>query len=192
MLPLQEVLFKSNEITIYYHEGHLAFKYNGSIYELTSNPYEPCLYIQHDDKIIRIIHNSFNVDEIIDSARNGNAISSITGRNYDISAICDVLSRTLESDIYETDLSFIEKKFTFTELSNDPFYKEYARYDEAVFYYYILQADTNSHLQIDHQNAVLYAMQKLQMKFKQEYEIEIMFNPKQMNAELINAGYFFD
>ena len=166
MLITQEILFETNKITLYHHEGHLTFKYKGNIYELISSPYEPCLYIKHDDKTIRIIHNSFSVDEIIVSARNDNAISSITGMDYDILAICDVLACTVDLNVYETDLSYLEKQINFTELFNDPFFKEYAKYDEAVFYYYILQTDTNTHLKIDHQNAVLYAMQKLQIKLE--------------------------
>ncbi len=188
MAETNDILFKLDDVTIYNYKEYLSFIYNKATYHLTSQPYEPCLYISKEDKIIRIIHNSFTIDEIISIAQGELCITAITGKKYDINDVCSVLTYAIDNDIYETDLSYLEKDIA----EVNKFYLEYKKYDEAVLDYYILKNNSRKHSKIEHQNAVIYAMEKWKEKLKREYDIEITYNKEMMNGELTKSKDFFD
>ena len=57
-------------------------------YKLTCHPYEPCLYITNEDGFTTAVHNAFDPYFALDSFRNGELITSITGREYDARDFC--------------------------------------------------------------------------------------------------------
>lgn len=72
-----EILYQSEDTYLIKRKDELIFIKVDSVYHISSHPYEPCIYIKLDDKIIAIIHNSFNTSEIEDVARNDNTIRAI-------------------------------------------------------------------------------------------------------------------
>ena len=221
MPQTDEIIYQSNLITLYHHLDSLFFIYNNTTYQLTSHPFEPCLYVSQEEKIVRMIHNAFTIEEMMDVARGEYQITSVTGKKYDIESICEVLSGALELDSYETDLSYLEANFLkkqkqndeavlqtnisisdqnavdsqllhITELTEDPFYEEYTKYPEVVLDYCILKIDSNKHTQNEHQQVVLFAMHKWQTFLNREYEVEIDCHPEKMKAKLIDSKDFFN
>ena len=103
-----EILYQSQNITLLKEFDELYFIENNTKYHLTSHPYEPCLYVNLDNKIVRIIHNSFTTSELIDVAKSEHKLNAISGNEYDIKAICELLSFAINLDIYEENLSYYE------------------------------------------------------------------------------------
>ena len=174
-----EILYQSTDIYLIKRKDELFFVEDGSVYNISCHPYEPCLYLKLDNKIIAIIHNSFNTFEIEDVARKNSKIRAITGRDYDIKAICELLICAINSKKYDTDISYLEKKLSdeiFTpkmkqkqllneinnikEITDDIFYEEYKKYNECVLDYCIVKIDSDYNAEKSHKEAVLFAMSK--------------------------------
>ena len=219
MSQSNERLFESEKYALDCCQEYLEFTFNNTTYQLTSHPFEPCLYIRQGDKLIRIIHNAFTIEEMIEAAKGIYQITSVTGTKYDIEAICEVLSHALKPDFFETDLSTLEAKLRakkelepiaksaintkiqqtqntspihITELVEDLFYQEYLKYEDAVLDYCIVKTDSDEHEKWVHQQVVLFAMNQWQASLKEEYEIEIKCYPERMKAEQIKAKDFFE
>ena len=213
-----DILFKTDKITLLNNNG-LFFIENSNTYNITSQPNEPCLYVELDNKIIRIIHNSFTVAEIIDAAKAKNKIMAVSGVEYDIKGICELLSCAINSNIYDTDIAYLEKKmakekqtmkitntiekqiknessFSCTcnikELTDDVFYKEYKKYDECVLDYCIIKIYSKYNQEKSHKEAVIFAMEKWKKLLKYEYDLEIYYNTDKMKANKIEVKDFFE
>ena len=82
----------------------------------------------------------------------------------------------------------------FKELTNDPFYIEYKKYDRCVLDYFIIESDLN------HKDVLLYAMNKIKekddyitidkgkMKYKQISSKDFFELPKDYEKERCNVG----
>jgi hypothetical protein len=190
-----KLLFKSDNYALLLYKDDLVFQIDGEEYNLSSQPYEPCLYISKDDKIIRIIHNSFTTDEIISSIEDGLKISAITGTLFDTHMICELLSFTINNSFYEVDLGYLEKRFCsshIAELSDDVSYNEFKKYDACVLNYCILKIDGSYNYEQSHKEAVLFAMRKWHALLKNEYDLDISIDKSKMKATQIDAKDFFD
>lgn len=202
-------------------KNDVFFIENDSIYYITSHPYEPCIYIKKEDKIVAIIHNSFTTCEIIDVSRGKYKITAISGKEYDIEEISNLFSYVLNNNLYEADISYIEQKLNkkkielneikfneinnieekqiknelnnvnIKELTDDIFYKEYKKYDECVLDYCIIKVNTKYNLQESHKDAVIYAMEKWKKVTKDEYDMEIDYNKEKMKATKLDSKDFF-
>ncbi len=213
-----EILYQSDKCSLISNNHDLLFNNKHNKYYLESYPYEPCLYMKLDSKIVIIIHNSFNVFEIVDVAKNNKKIKAITGKEYDIKGICDLLLCAINYQVFDTDISYLEKKlnddislndknntiddderkFIFNdfhnirELSDDIFYKEYEKYDECVLDYCIIKSDLDYNDEESHKKVVLFAMSKWSKVIKKKCNIDITFNIKKMKASRLKAKCFFE
>lgn len=203
-----EILYQSEDTYLIKRKDELIFIKVDSVYHISSHPYEPCIYIKLDDKIIAIIHNSFNTSEIEDVARNDNTIRAITGKEYDIKAICELLLCAINGKIFDTDISYLENKKISTkemqpkqlpnlnnyikEITDDVFYKEYEKYDECVLDYCIVKIELDYNAEKSHKEAVLFAMSKWAKTLKDEYDIDITYDLEKMNSKRIAAKELFE
>ena len=105
-----EILYQSDSCSLINSGNELFLNDNNNMYYLDSYPYEPCLYIKLNNKIVVTIHNSFNTFEIIDVAKNNNKIKAITGKEYDIREICELLICAIDNNVFDTDISYLEKQ----------------------------------------------------------------------------------
>ncbi len=77
----------------------VIFDYNGTHYELTSHPYEPCLYIHKKDvRNFRTLHTAFDADPLPDIFAAGETVTSVTGKVHDEASFCQVLAATIDVD----------------------------------------------------------------------------------------------
>lgn len=193
-----EILYQSNDVCFIKRNEELVLIINNKTYYITSNPYEPCLYIKLNDKIISIIHNSFNTDEIENIARENNKIRSITGREYDIKEVCELLVCAINNNIYDTDISYIEKKLSnkiksnIKELTDDIFYKEYKKYSECVLDYCIIKMDSKYNVEESHKEAVIFAMSRWKDILKDEYDMDITYDSQKMVSNKLESKKFFE
>ncbi len=211
-----EILYQSENCFLIDNCNELIFNYN-NMYYLESNPYEPCLYIKLDNKIVVIIHNSFTTFEIIDVAKNNSKINAITGKEYDIKEICELLICAINSNVYDTDISYLEKQLpheileirkndiaiehdakldessnNIRELTEDVFYKEIKKYNECVLDYCIIKMDMDYNNEESHKKAVIFAMSKWAKILKDTCNIDITVNKEKMKANRINTKSFFE
>lgn len=63
--------------------GKIIFLHIDCEYELRSHPYESCLYICKDDKIIKVLHNAFDVYELPSIFDAGETVRAINGLDFD-------------------------------------------------------------------------------------------------------------
>lgn len=216
-----EILYQSDKCLLTNNGSELIFNDNNNMYHMSSYSYEPCLYIKLDNKIAVIIHNSFNIFEIVDVARNNNKIKAITGKEYDIKGICQLLVCAIESKVFDTDISYLEKQLTheilvkrkndsitkyktkpklysnegsnnIRELTEDVFYEKFKKYDECVLDYCIIKIDMDYNDEKLHKKVVIFAMSKWAKTLKDTCNIDITFNTKKMRASRLNAKSFFE
>ncbi len=90
-----------------YEDDKLYFCVDNKTYELTSQPYEPCLYINKDKKIFKIIHNAFAIDEIKAIFKKGDSLKAMNGKAYSEKEFCNIVDNFIRSDRYEADFTFI-------------------------------------------------------------------------------------
>lgn len=75
---------------------NIFFEYDGCKYVLTSHPYEPCLYIKLDGKMIAILHNAFDAYDLPDIFAAGEKLKSISGRMHDEESVCRILAAAVD------------------------------------------------------------------------------------------------
>lgn len=86
--------------------GKVIYRLDGTDYQLTDHPYEPCLYIRKDENIICVLHNAFTADGLPDLLANGKSLLGIDGKLYDGYGIVRVLAAALKSGRGEMDFTF--------------------------------------------------------------------------------------
>lgn len=213
-----EIIYQSDKCSLISNNHDLIFDDKHDKYYLDSYPYEPCLYMKLDNKIVIIIHNSFNIYEIVDVAKNNKKIKAITGKEYDIKGICELLLCTINCQVFDTDISYLEKKlnndislndknenivdeeinpisndfYNIREISDDIFYKEYKKYNECVLDYCIIKSDLDYNDEVSHKWVVIFAMSKWAKVLKNKYNIDITFNINKMQASKLKAKDFFE
>ncbi|MCR5661607.1 MAG: hypothetical protein K6G50_05720 [bacterium] len=62
------------------------------VYTITSSPQEPCTYLHKAGRLIAAIHNAFNASEIIGLAATGKKLHTISGNDYDLRELCQMLA----------------------------------------------------------------------------------------------------
>ena len=204
-----EILYQTEDVCLIYKDQDLVLVVDDKAYQLSSHPYEPCLYIKFDNKIITIIHNSFDVLEIIQLAKENGVMRAITGEEYDIKRICKLLVYAVNNNIFESDIGYLEKRLAkdglikcganskvedsdLKELIDDPFYNEYEKYKDCVLDYCIIKIDAQYNYEKSHKEAVIFALEKWGKHLKSEYDMDIFYNPEKMKAIKIEAESFFE
>lgn len=101
---------------IYKENNDVIFDSDYGKYTLTSHPYEPCLYINQDGEIIKIIHNAFEAQDLSESFASGHCVLAPDGMDYDEESFCKALEAALEYEknecnfTFAAELSRLEKK----------------------------------------------------------------------------------
>ena len=89
--------------------GAMYYTYKGETFELTSNPYEPCLYISCGEKTICTLHVAFTVRELIEAFSEGRSVKAIDWKDYDEKAFCRVLAAAMDSGREQLDYTYAAK-----------------------------------------------------------------------------------
>ena len=182
---MNKILYKNEDIELYYNK-ELLFNYNNKTYTITSHPYEPCLYISFNDKIVYIIHNSFEKEDIIN-----NNLKSISGKEYNTDNIVQLLIYTINNNIYESDISLYESSLLMSELKDDVFYKEYKKYNDCVLDYIILK-NNSEYNNNSHKNALVSGLNILKKRLRSESGFNLVFNINKMKSKKINSLNFIE
>lgn len=104
---------------IFYNDGDLLFGQSGEnyylctgerSYQLSSNIYEPCLYINGPDGFCITIHHAFTLDELCHTARTNGLMEMITGDKYDMHGICMLLRKALALSMESVDIGYLEAR----------------------------------------------------------------------------------
>ena len=79
-------------------------------YQLSSNSYEPCLYIEGPDGFCITIHHAFTLDELCRTAQTNGSMEMITGDKYDMQGICMLLRKALTLSMESVDIGYLEAR----------------------------------------------------------------------------------
>ena len=60
-----------------YSAKEMNFIYRGTVYAVSDYPYEPCLYLKNDGRLLSVIHNSFTVDNLIRVFSEGGSVHDV-------------------------------------------------------------------------------------------------------------------
>lgn len=82
------------------------FFHNGTEYELSDHPYEPCMYIKKDGETVVTLHNAFTVSDLPELFSGGGTVTAIDGKTYGEEDFCRVLDAAVESGRSEMDFTF--------------------------------------------------------------------------------------
>ena len=110
-------IFYDNQKMILAEVNKELYFYNGTnAYRICSHPYEPCTYLIKNDIVCTTIHNAFNFEEILSLAKNNGVIHSITGIDYNLHMICELL--LYASKYNDCDISYIENVINLNKLDS--------------------------------------------------------------------------
>lgn len=84
----------------------VVFVHKGETYVLTDHPYEPCIYIKSEGKIVCTLHNAFTVYDLPEFFAEGRELTAIDGKVYNERMFCKVLAAALDSGRGEMDFTF--------------------------------------------------------------------------------------
>lgn len=87
-------------------QADVIFTLEGAAYTLRSHPYEPCLYIYKNDEMIKILHNAFEVDDLVGTFEAGGTVKGPDGRCHDLASFCRVLAAAISDSRYEMNWTF--------------------------------------------------------------------------------------
>ena len=108
---------ETESIRILYSDGDLLLGQSGEkyylrmgerSYQLSSNIYEPCLYIDGPDGFCITIHHAFTLDKLCRTAQMNGSMKMITGDNYDMHGICMLLRKALTLSKESVDIGYLE------------------------------------------------------------------------------------
>ena len=89
--------------------GKVIFTCDAKEYELKSHPYEPCLYLYRNNEMVKILHNAFEVYDLVKKFESGETVSAPDSKQYDKEDFCKVLSAALCNERYEMNWTFAAK-----------------------------------------------------------------------------------
>ena len=95
-----------------YSAKEMNFIYRGTVYAVSDYPYEPCLYLKKDGRLLSVIHNSFTVDNLIRVFSEGGSVHDVDREStaYDEAAFSRVLAAVVDSGRPDVDFTFAAKK----------------------------------------------------------------------------------
>ncbi len=96
-----EILLGDEDGTLYLYKGTEGFRISG-------HPYEPCIYLERKDGSLVTIHNAFTVEELRGLAETEGMIRMITGDEYDLKGVCELLLLSAELSQTDVDISYLE------------------------------------------------------------------------------------
>ena len=103
-----KTLYMDGSIKIAESEDGVFLHVGEQIYSLTSHAYEPCLYIQSEDKSLITIHDAITVEDIRSMAESKRSTMLIAGAHHDIKGICMLLSKALTLSMESVNMSYLE------------------------------------------------------------------------------------
>ena len=84
-----------------YSAKEMNFIYRGTVYAVSDYPYEPCLYLKKDGRLLSVIHNSFTVDNLIRVFSEGGSVHDVDREStaYDEAAV-KAAQENIENETY--------------------------------------------------------------------------------------------
>ena len=95
-----------NMVLLKLAENKILFVYNNQRYELSSHPYEPCMYIKRNGLDVCILHNAFEVYDLPDKFDHDEKIEASDGKLYDEEAFLKVLAAAIDSGRKEMNFTY--------------------------------------------------------------------------------------
>ena len=91
----------------------VTYTYKGETYQLSSHPYEPCLYLWKDGVCVCTLHNAYNPEDLVRAFTAGKTITTNYSKDFDKefdeTGFCRVLSAALDSGQDNMDLFYAAK-----------------------------------------------------------------------------------
>ena len=106
-LPENYGVFCDEHYSLGMKDGKPYFTADGKYYELSCQPYEPCLHIKDEGGTIAYIHNAFDPYYVIEAFYLGNTVEAITGKIYGPKEFCEMLAYAA-GYLSDTDISYVE------------------------------------------------------------------------------------
>ncbi len=76
----------------------IIFVYKNTEYTITSQPYEPCMYISKDGMLFRALRNAFDTSELLECLTEGVSVMGIDGKRYGLADFCNVFAFMIDHD----------------------------------------------------------------------------------------------
>ena len=109
------VLYSVEDIALMDMDGELCLRDGGYLYQINSNPYEPCTYLVRDGNIAATIHNAFESSTIRRVAEDRQPIRAVTGAKYDADRLCRFLTFAAKH-CPDHDVSYVEGKIAIEKM----------------------------------------------------------------------------
>ncbi len=125
------VVYRDDRYVLGLENGNPFLSIEGKKYELSCQPFEPCLYISFGGKKLAAVRNSFDPSYAVLAFSEGKKVTSITGLTYDAPDFCRMLeyaARTGCSSISEAEEVFGGKE---TANASHPAEPPFSRYGSA-------------------------------------------------------------
>ena len=109
------VLHSTGDIALLLLDGKLCLRDGADLYEVSSQPYEPCTYLLRNGNIDSVIHNAFDESSIRRVAEVKGIIRAVTGAEYDADRLCRFLAFAAKH-CPNHDVSYVEGKMAIEKL----------------------------------------------------------------------------
>lgn len=102
-LSLAEKMFPAGENGesrgfIEQRDDEIIFVYKNTEYTITSQPYEPCMYISKHGMLYRALRNAFDTSELLECLTEGVSVKGIDGKQYGLDDFCSVFAFMIDHD----------------------------------------------------------------------------------------------
>ena len=87
----------------------MYYNYKDRRYTLTSQPYEPLIYVKDGETLTCILHMAFNTEELVDAFSEGKTVKSVDWVDHDEKTFCKILATALDSKRSELDYTYAAK-----------------------------------------------------------------------------------
>jgi 8-oxo-dGTP pyrophosphatase MutT (NUDIX family) len=87
----------------------MYYNYKDRRYTLTSQPYEPLIYVKDGETLTCILHMAFNTEELVDAFSEGKTVRAVDWVDYDEKTFCKILATALDSKRSELDYTYAAK-----------------------------------------------------------------------------------
>ncbi len=101
-------LYQEEEVLLGDVDGTLYLRKGTEDLRVSDHLYEPYICLSRKDGSSVTIHNAFTVEELRGLAENGGTIQMITGDEYDLKGVCELLLLSEELSQTDMDISYLE------------------------------------------------------------------------------------
>ncbi|MBQ2582061.1 MAG: hypothetical protein II574_10585 [Ruminococcus sp.] len=101
-------LYRNDTLMLADDDGELYLIADNKQYHITSQPYEPCMYLRCGDESEITVHNAFTTDTLCRLADSHGKATAMSGNEHDLGSLCSLLLLAVGCKRTSVDFDYLE------------------------------------------------------------------------------------